>query len=285
VSLEDEFGNALRTFYKSGSTFVLGGVGDRYNVRLRNHTDRRVEAVVSIDGRDAVSGRVGDFVRERGYVIPPYGSVLVDGFRQSFSQAAAFRFTSPGDSYSSRMGTPENVGVVGVAFFPERYVSRPRPVARPISPPSEDLYDYEARTSPRGAPSSAPRKSESAQRSRSTPAPEASSPPMPPRSAAKGRASASESYGGARDSVDEGERTSRLGTEYGESRYSPVSEVAFRRQNSSAPSAVITLRYDDERGLLARGIDVYPRRYWSEPSAAAPEPFPANRFAPPPPGY
>jgi hypothetical protein len=64
-----------------------------------------------------------------------------------------------------------------------------------------------------------------------------------------------------------------------------VSEVAFSRQNANAPSAVITLRYDDERGLLARGIEVYPRRYWNEPSAAAPEAFPANRFAPPPPGY
>jgi hypothetical protein len=286
VSLEDEFGNPLRTFYKSGSTFVLGNVGDRYTVRLRNHTDRRVEAVVSIDGRDAVSGRVGDFMRERGYVIPPYGSVVVDGFRQSFSQAAAFRFSSPGDSYSSRMGTPENVGVVGVAFFPERYVSRPRPVARPLPPPREDFYDYEARTSPRDAPPSAPGKSESARSRRSAPAPEASSPPAAqPRAAAKGRASASESYGGAGDGARADERASRLGTEYGESRYSPVSEVAFSRQNASAPSAVITVRYDDERGLLARGIEVYPRRYWNEPSAAAPEAFPANRFAPPPPGY
>jgi hypothetical protein len=284
VSLEDEFGSPLRSFNKTGSTFVLGNVGARYNVRLRNHTDRRVEAVVSIDGRDAVSGRVGDFVRERGYVIPAYGSVLVDGFRQSFSQAAAFRFSSPGDSYSSRMGTPENVGVVGVAFFPERYVPRPRPVARPISPPREDLYDYEARTSQSESPSAAPSRSEKAQ-SRRAPAPEPSSPAAQPRAAAKGRARASESYGGARDSAGDDERTSRLGTEYGESRYSPVSEVAFRRQNASAPSAVITLRYDDERGLVARGIDVYPRRYWDEPRAAAPEPFPANRFAPPPPGY
>jgi hypothetical protein len=43
---------------------------------------------------------------------------------------------------------------------------------------------------------------------------------------------------------------------------------------------VLTVRYDDEQGLEARGIEVYPRR---RPIAqAAPEPFPHNRFAPPP---
>lgn len=284
VSLEDEYGNPLRTFYKAGTTFVLGAVGDRYNVRVRNHTDRRVEAVVSIDGRDAVSGRVGDFVRERGYVVPAYGSVLVDGFRQSFSQSAAFRFSSPGDSYSSRMGTPENVGVVGVAFFPERYTPRPRPVARPYYPyPREDLYGYDSSTARRGAPPAAPRKSASAEARRS--APTSGSTAAPPAPAAKGRARASESYGGARDEAWKDDGPSRLGTEYGESRYSPVTEVAFRRKDASSPSVVLTLRYDDERGLLARGIDLYPRRYWDEPSAAAPQAFPGNRFAPPPPGY
>src|SRR2546422_280885 len=82
--------------------------------------DRRVEAVVSVDGRDVVSGNPGDYMRERGYIIPPHGSVVVDGFRQSLSRAAAFRFSRPGSSYSSRMGTPENVGVIGVAFFGEQ---------------------------------------------------------------------------------------------------------------------------------------------------------------------
>jgi hypothetical protein len=49
------------------------------------------------------------------------------------------------------------------------------------------------------------------------------------------------------------------------------------------PSVVLSLRYDDAEGLLARGIDVYPRPYWSEEEAVGPDPFPRNRFAPPPP--
>src|SRR5215813_7875894 len=63
VSLEDDQGNVLRTFHRDGTTFVLGYEGERYNVRLTNHGDRRVEAVLTVDGRDVVSGTPGDYVR------------------------------------------------------------------------------------------------------------------------------------------------------------------------------------------------------------------------------
>ncbi len=120
VSLEDHAGRSLRTFQHGGTTFVLGEPGQAYVIRVQNLTNQRVEAVVSVDGRDAVSGEVADFVQHRGYLLPPFGSVRIDGFRQSLEQVATFRFTDPSDSYSSRMGTPENVGVIGVAFFRER---------------------------------------------------------------------------------------------------------------------------------------------------------------------
>src|SRR5260221_1240172 len=131
VTLEDERGSALRTFSRDGSTFVLGYLGERYRVRLSNDSDRRVEAVLRIDGRDAVSGGVGDFVHERGYIVPPHGTVVVDGFRRSLDETAAFRFSRPSSSYSARMGTPENVGVIGVAFFSEQRPPRPRLPMRP----------------------------------------------------------------------------------------------------------------------------------------------------------
>jgi hypothetical protein len=309
VTLEDEAGNPLGVYQQAGTTWVLGYLGDRYNVRLRNHTDRRVEAVLSIDGRDSISGQQGDFVRQRGYVVPPYGSVLVDGFRRNLEQTAAFRFSSPSGSYSSRMGTPQNVGVIGVAFFPERepprQVSRPvRPVpvrpARPVRPPvpvrpswpspRDELYDYDAATG--GGRSASPKKSAEApapaaspRAGESTPSAEARRAPSP---SAKGRAGSGYGDDSSRDKdrysgSAAGTSPSRLGTEYGEDRYSPVNEVSFVRKQTSEPAVLLTVRYDDERGLLARGIDVYPRRYWNESRADAPEAFPANRFAPPPP--
>jgi hypothetical protein len=119
VSLEDGRGTRLPTFQHDGSTWVQGEDGQRFVITLENPTAERVEAVVSVDGRDALSGRVADFDRQRGYIVPPFGTVRVEGFRQSLDRVATFRFTAPGDSYSAKMGTPENVGVIGVAFFKE----------------------------------------------------------------------------------------------------------------------------------------------------------------------
>ena len=78
-----------------------------------------------------ISGQVGDYSKQRGYVIDAYDSVLIEGFRRSMNTVAAFRFTNPGDSYSSRRGTPQHVGVIGVAVFKERarrnYIRKQKP--------------------------------------------------------------------------------------------------------------------------------------------------------------
>jgi hypothetical protein len=270
MTAEDEWGNTLRTYHHGAQTFVLGTHGQRYNLRLRNQTSRRVEAVVSVDGRDVVSGRVGDFARERGYVIGPYDSLLIEGFRTSMSDVASFRFTSPEDSYSSRMGTPENVGVIGAAFFPER--PRPAPRPQPVAPRD---YGYD-RHEGRGAP----RKESKSGLGSAASAPSPSAPSA--RADASGRASAesARSRGAMSDDAYAGERENNLGTQYGEARESRVEEVAFRRADASHPAQVIALRYDDESGLRARGIELYqaPVVRYEEPS-----PFPRNRFAPPPP--
>jgi hypothetical protein len=123
VELEDESGSPLPTFHRRGTTFVVGEFGERYAVRIHNPTGERLEAVVSVDGRDVVSGSRGDYRRQRGYIVPAYGSIRIDGFRRSLDVVAAFRFGDPRDSYSARRGTPENVGVIGVALFRPRLPS------------------------------------------------------------------------------------------------------------------------------------------------------------------
>jgi hypothetical protein len=278
-SVEDENGNSLATFVKDGRTFLLGEPGLRYNIRVRNPTSERVEAVVSVDGRDAISGQPGDYVNQRGYVIPAYGSLLVEGFRRSMEEVAAFRFTSPEDSYSARMGTPQNVGVIGVAFFPERarppepVMRRPRPLPRPAPLP----YDYSRDGRNRGdLESDREGRREPAKPSTEgrADAPAAASPRA--ESATKGRAEKRASRDDYRGSVN------NLGTEFGESRESVVSSVSFVRASPTHPALLSTLRYDDADGLEARGIDVsgyaIRRGYPDEPQA-----FPVSRFAQPPP--
>ena len=118
--VDDANGVPLPLFRHHGTAFVWGNAGERFSVRIENPTAERVEAVLSVDGRDAVSGEVADFTRQRGYVVAPFSSVVVEGFRSSLEEVRAFRFTRPESSYSARRGTPENVGIIGVAFFKER---------------------------------------------------------------------------------------------------------------------------------------------------------------------
>lgn len=113
-------------YYQGGYGYVEGFIGSRYAIRVHNRSWRRVEAVISVDGRDAIDGRPAE-LGKRGYVIPPYSFIDVDGFRISTAEVAAFRFTTVPDSYASRMGTPWEVGVIGVAVFPERVNYPPPP--------------------------------------------------------------------------------------------------------------------------------------------------------------
>lgn len=276
VMVEAEHGGNLPVFYQGGQVFVLGQYGERYNIRVRNHTGRRVEAVVTVDGRDVVSGDQGDFVRQRGYVLPAYGDVLIEGFRQSLSQVAVFRFTSPGDSYSARRGTPQNVGIIGVAFFAERYVPPPPP---PLAIPSPQPPYYEEQYGNRGAYGGSPR----AEARRSAPAQGMGTGPASRAPSSAAEASSADGLASGRAYRGRDDSDSNIGTQYGESRYNQAREVAFVRANMSRPDLVTTLRYDDADGLMARGIEVYPR---SEPRPYVqvyPEAFPSNRFAPPPP--
>lgn len=261
LQLEDQYGNMLSTYYHRGSTYVLGAYNNRYNVRITNHTSRRVEAVLTVDGRDAVSGDSGDFKSQRGYVIDPYGSVVIDGFRKSMNSVAAFRFTNPGDSYSSRRGTPQNVGVVGVAIFKERApVHRPRPI-RPYSRRYDSRDDYFGR-----AAESAPAPSMDQESSMNAPS----------RAGSSAGSSGGSGYHAKRSSRP-APRKNNLGTRYGETRHSPVVEVPFRRAREGRPNQVLSVYYDDYNGLANRGIIAHGH------VSATPQPFPNNRrFAPPP---
>jgi hypothetical protein len=292
-SVEDENGNALPTFRQEGKTFLLGEPGLRYNIRVQNPTAQRVEAVVSVDGRDAVSGDPGDYVNGRGYVIAPYGSVLIEGFRRSFEEVATFRFTSPDNSYSARMGTPQNVGVIGVAFFPER-VRPPAPVVRrPMPRPAPVPYDYYR-----------PRfDGPSGQNDQAAPSPPMKEPrAVPPRSAAAASGGSVDDAPRARDGSAQRHEAGRaaqaapredfgdsgsvnnLGTEFGETRESAVSSVSFERASQTHPALISTLRYDDADGLSARGIDLSALGYaYREPAGDEPQAFPVSHFAQPPP--
>ena len=167
-------------------------------MRLTNTSSERVLVVLSVDGVNAVTGETAH-PSQAGYVLAPWQSTEIAGWRKSMEDVAQFVFTDLPDSYAARTGRPDNVGVIGVAVFRE---------ARPIR------YDYPAGP-PIARESGARDEARGATRERN--AAKATAP-------AAAESSADSAYGGVAQQ--------RIGTGHGQREWAPVVAPA-----SSAPAA------------------------------------------------
>lgn len=129
VTLRDESGSALPGAQVGSDVYAVGETGARYVIGVENNSNQRYEVVASVDGLDVIDGQEADF-NKRGYVINPYTSFVIEGWRTSDDTVAAFRFSDMDDSYAERVGKGRNIGVVGVAFFHEEGVSSPDELRR-----------------------------------------------------------------------------------------------------------------------------------------------------------
>jgi len=258
-------GHVRHTYQSQGRSYILGELGARYVLRVWNHSGRRVEADVSVDGRDVLTGKPADFQAQRGYLISPWSYVDIDGWRISTRQAAAFRFSTVPDSYAARTGSAREVGVIGVAVFPERYVP-PRPPVY-VAPPRPPSYASD-KAAGRAATGSAARDEEPEDTRAEGPRPASSA----PRAVEAKRAT---------------RQREGLATAFGEAVNSRVTEVPFARADPLHPAAVLGLHYDDARGLVAMGVDLDWRRPTEARLRQTADPFPEvdPRYAQPPPGW
>lgn len=247
--VDRDTGQWLPEYGSSGRIWVPGEPGHRYAVRLANQTGERVLVVLSVDGVNAVSGETAS-PSQAGYVLAPWESAEIAGWRKSLDDVAQFTFTDLPDSYAARTGRPDDVGVVGIAVFRERAVAYPAYPA-PVGPPvAEDA---------RGVGQA--RREASASRAPSAPS-------------AAAEASADSAYGGIA-------QRQRIGTGHGAREWAPVGRTEFVRA-SSRPAQVVQLRYDTPDALVAMGVLARPyERSWREDGPRA---FP-NGFVADPPGW
>lgn len=119
-------GERIPVYTHRGRLYVPGAPGAKYSLLITNKTGERVLAVTSVDGINVITGDTAA-PAQSGYVLDPWGSVDISGWRKSMSEVAAFVFTALPESYAARTGRPGNVGVIGVAVF--REVQPPRPPA------------------------------------------------------------------------------------------------------------------------------------------------------------
>ncbi|WP_158882767.1 hypothetical protein [Rhodanobacter sp. L36] len=233
----------LPVYRHDGRYYVAGVPGHRYELNLQNRSAGDVLGIVSVDGVNAISGQTANWSQDDGYVLDGGSSYAVKGWRKSQAQVAGFVFADSGDSYASRTGRPDNVGVIGVAVFRSRVM----PVIE-----SDDVANADPETGGKpAAPTMAPSLAEIA----------SAAPALADRSLKDARAAKTDAP---------------LGTGFGQRERDEVHDVDFERA-SSEPDEVITLYYDTRAHLIARGVlpqaSTWPRQ---------PEAFP-GRFVPDPP--
>jgi hypothetical protein len=238
-------GRVLPVYPKDGRSYVVGTPGQEYGIRVCNTTSERVLAVMSVDGVNIVSGETAS-PSQSGYVLTGYECADINGWRKNLASTAAFYFTELPDAYATRTGRPDNVGVIGVAFFRERpqravWKDSAKIAASPAPEPAARQDAAGAMSENRASDASAARKEMAAE---SAPAPAA-----------------------------------KIGTGHGRYEQSYVQTTQFVRA-SSTPSETLAIQYDRRENLVALGVLPPP------PIArSAANPFPAwtPRFVPDPP--
>ena len=219
--------------------------GRNYALRVHNRTDRRVGVLVSVDGLNVVNGERSNLRRnEAMYVLDPWETATIRGWRTSLEQVRQFVFVDEERSYAERTGQANgDMGWIRVLAFEER-----RPVAcfdwpefkRPLGDASggradDGLRERESRAAKPQANEAPVAGADRVQRQEMT------APRSAEKSLAPGRAAAPQA-------------DAYPGTGWGERRQDPVSETSFVAAATAGDHLVF--RYEYASSLRALGISL-----------------------------
>ena len=242
VLIDRDAASVLDVYPHRGRHYVAGRPGARYAIRVTNRSGERVLAVMSVDGVNIVTGQTAAW-NQGGYVLQPWASHEITGWRKSTQEVAAFEFAALPDSYAALTGRPNEVGVIGVAVFNERI-----PVPRQLMAPQVGRHDGQGTPQGTGAAREAERGEPAA------------------KAAAVGNSAAADA---ARAPLHE--RSERLGTAHGARENSYASTTTFVRR-SAHPSEQVSLFYDRHENLARAGV-------FAPEALLSPSPFPLSRNA------
>ncbi len=127
IDVVDDRGHYLKQYptdsrsYNTQRAYLEAVKGKRYQIRIRNTSNRRIGVVVAVDGRNILTGRKS-YLRsnEKMYILDPYETANYKGWRTAKNRVNRFYFTSAGDSYSNAWGDRSAMGVIAVAVYNEK---------------------------------------------------------------------------------------------------------------------------------------------------------------------
>lgn len=228
----------------------------RYRIRVTNRSGQRVGLVVAVDGRNIINGARSDLQNtEPMYILAPYGTQEYGGWRSSLADVHEFYFTEWPNSYAEAFGDRSARGVIAVAIYKEKAMSREDGQALWREQEQQRELAKRERAGSAAAADAEPGDSAAA-----------ASPPM-----ADSRA---ENSAGERRESKASVTQAEPGTGYGDRREERAVRVAFDAE--SRVSSRIFLKYEWRETLCRKGVldcSQPENRFWPD----------ALSFAPPPP--
>jgi len=218
--------------------------GRNYSVVLRNNSGRRIGVLLTVDGLNVVNGEATRLASDEPmYVLGPWESATIRGWRSSMDEVRRFVFVDEKRSYASRTGQANSdMGWIRVLSFREQ-----QPVA----------YFWNGVRKPADDRDNAPRPEAGMERSKNDTGaapPQASSKQAP--EPTMQRMDGSEEKEMASGDMQKDQSGSFPGTGWGDRRTDRVHYVDFTPERRAADQLVF--RYEYARGLVALGI--YPSR-------------------------
>ncbi len=222
--------------------------GRNYAVVLRNNTGSRVGVLISVDGLNVVNGeRTNLRGTEPMYVLGPWETATIRGWRTSLDDIQKFVFVDEARSYASRTGQANgDMGWIRVlAFREQRLAWQPRGIEWLRSEKARDRRSEEA---PMGRNELERRDGPAA----AAPEPTQAQGEMAPSAPAPERAKSMNT----RETADQlsGGAQSYPGTGWGEHRNDHVEQVEFTAERRATDTLIF--RYEYASGLRALGIDL-----------------------------
>jgi hypothetical protein len=212
--------------------YVQAFKGRNYSLSLRNRTAQRIGVLIAVDGLNVVNGQRSSLAAgEPMYVLGPYESAVIRGWRTSMSEVRQFVFVDEERSYAERTDQANgDMGWIRVLAFREN-----QPQVWYEKPMLKDDRANQGQAERRADQAPAP--------------PSAGGQPTAPKPEARDE---SRAYNEPAPSAKE----SFPGTGWGDRRDDPVRWVHFIAERVATDHLV--LRYEYEDGLRALGI--FPER-------------------------
>lgn len=264
----------VREYFHEGKYYIEGRKGHEYSISVQNNTGKRKKLILSVDGLNIITG---DSTWEKGYVLHPWQTLSIPGWRKNENETAVFEFGSPSESYNEHnvSGKAVNIGVIGCKIFDEDVQSYPHTYIAMDMWDGNLWQDREVKTS--GGPISA--------------RPRGIAPTTTNDSIGRGigiasynanpsasvKMSKSVNYQGVNQAQLNQQLASQseLGTSWGRNKEFKTKWVDYKF--FTTPNDVFVVYYDSRRGLIRRGIDL---NDYSAPKIE-PNPFPTDGCPPP----